>query len=215
MNVRPPAFARIRVAKRAVEDRAEAFALLDRGLFAHVGFVAEGRPMVMPMAYARIGETLYLHGASKTRIVKLAEGSPLCLTVTMVDGIVAARSGFHHSVNYRCVVVHGTGRAVADAEMDAALDAVVDHLLPGRSAEVRPMTAQERKATGVVALDVAAITMKRRAGPPIDDEADVAAGGWAGVLPVTTALGRGVGDAHTPFGAAEPPSLAAARARFA
>jgi nitroimidazol reductase NimA-like FMN-containing flavoprotein (pyridoxamine 5'-phosphate oxidase superfamily) len=214
MNVPLPPYARMRQSKRAVEDRAEAYAVLDTGLVGHVGFIAEGRPMVIPMAYARIGDTLYLHGASKTRIMRMTGGAPLCLTVTRIDGLVVARSGFHHSVNYACVVVHGTGRAVTGAEADAALDAVVDHLLPGRSGEVRGMTAQERKATGVIALDIDAITMKRRDGPPVDDAEDIAAGGWAGVLPVATVLGTGLADAHS--GAApEPPSLARARAKFA
>lgn len=208
-----PPYARIRYAKRTVDDRAEAYAVLDAGLVAHVGFVAEGRPMVIPMAYARIGDTLYLHGASKTRIMRLTGGAPLCLTVTRIDGLVVARSGFNHSVNYACVVVHGTGRAVTGAEADEALDAVVDHLLPGRSGEVRGMTAQERKATGVVAVDIGAMTMKRREGPPVDEAADIAAGGWAGVLPVATVLGAALADAHS-GGASEPASLALARERF-
>ena len=208
-----PPYARMRQSRRAVPDRAEAYAALDAGLVAHVGFIAEGRPMVIPMACARIGDVLYLHGASKARIVALAEGAPLCLTVTRIDGLVAARSGFRHSVNYACVVVHGAGRPATGAEADAALDAIVDHLLPGRSGEVRGMTAQERKATGVLAIDIEAITMKRREGPPADDPEDVAAGGWAGVLPVATALGPAVADAHA--GAApEPMSLARARAKF-
>lgn len=216
MNAPLRPFARIRVQKRAVHDRAEAYATLDRCLVGHVGFVAEGRPMVIPMAYVRDGDTLYIHGASKTRIATMTAGLPLCLTATLVDGLVVARSGFHHSVNYRSVVVHGAGRAVSDdGEFDAALDGIVDHLLPGRSAEIRAMNAQERKATRVVALEIEAITMKRRAGPPADDEEDLADGGWAGVLPVTTALGRGVPDAHTPAGTAEPASLAAARRKFA
>ena len=213
MNVPKPPYARIRQTKRAVDDCAEAYAVLDAGLVAHVGFIAEGRPMVIPMAYARIGDALYLHGASKTRIMRLTDGAPLCLTVTRIDGLVVARSGFHHSVNYACVVVHGAGRAVSGAEADAALDAVVDHLLPGRSGEVRGMTAQERRATGVLALDIEAVTMKRREGPPVDDAEDVAAGGWAGVLPVGAVLRPAVADAHS--GAApEPASLARARAKF-
>ncbi len=214
MNAPPPPHARIRYAKRAVDDRAEAYAVLDSGLVAHVGFIADGRPMVIPMAHARLGDTLYLHGAAKTRIMRLTGGAPLCLTVTRIDGLVVARSGFHHSVNYASVVVHGTGRAATGAEADAALDAVLDHLLPGRSGEVRGMTAQERKATGVVAIDIEAITMKRRDGPPVDDASDIAAGGWAGVLPVATVLGPGLADAHS-GAATEPASLARARARFA
>ena len=213
MTAPPPPYARMRQTRRAVDDRAEAYAVLDTGLVAHVGFIAEGRPMVIPMAYARVGNTLYLHGASKTRIMRLTGGAPLCLTVTHIDGLVVARSGFHHSMNYACVVVHGTGRAATGPEADAALDAVVDHLLPGRSGEVRGMTAQERKATGVIALDIEAITMKRRDGPPVDDAEDIAAGGWAGVLPVATVLGAGLADPHSDA-APEPVSLARARAKF-
>lgn len=208
-----PAFARIRKARRAVEDRAEAHAVIDTALVAHVGFVAEGRPMVIPMAIARIGDTLYLHGASKTRILQLADGAALCLTVTRIDGLVVARSGFNHSVNYACVVVHGTGRLVAGDEADAALDAVVDHLLPGRTREIRAMSAQERKATGVIAVEIEALTMKRRTGPPADDPEDVAAGGWAGVMPVAIVLGRPEPDAHSHDRTA-PASLAAAQTKF-
>jgi nitroimidazol reductase NimA-like FMN-containing flavoprotein (pyridoxamine 5'-phosphate oxidase superfamily) len=214
MTLAPPAYARMRKAQREVTDRAAALAVLDAGMVAHVGFIAEGRPMVMPMAYARRGDTLYLHGAAKTRIVALAGGAPLCLTVTLVDGLVVARSGFNSSINYRCVVVHGTGRAVDGAEVDVALDAVVEHLLPGRSREMRPMTGQERKATGVVALDIEVMTMKRRDGPPAEAEADAAAGTWGGVLPIASVMGPGEADAHTPPGTAEPGSLAAARAKF-
>ncbi|WP_135449858.1 MULTISPECIES: pyridoxamine 5'-phosphate oxidase family protein [Tabrizicola] len=211
-----PRFNRARNGKRALYDEATVHAILDAGLVGHVGFVAEGRPMVMPMAYARGPGCIWLHGASKARIVKLAEGAALTMTVTLLDGIVAARSGFHHSVNYRSAVVHGTGRAVTDTdELDTALQAITEHLLPGRSAEIRPMTAQERKATGVIALAVEAACAKVRSGPPADDAGDHALCLWGGVVPVVTALGRGVADAHTPEGLAEPPSISRARARFA
>jgi nitroimidazol reductase NimA-like FMN-containing flavoprotein (pyridoxamine 5'-phosphate oxidase superfamily) len=210
-----PRFNRVRNARRAVHDSATIEAILDAGLVAHVGFVAEDRPMVIPMAYARGPGCVWLHGASKARIVKMAAGAPMSLTVTIVDGIVAARSGFHHSVNYRSVVVHGTGRAVTDPEeFDRALAAITDHLLPGRTGEVRTMTAQERKATGVIALDVIAASAKVRTGPPVDDPADLALGLWAGVVPVVTALGRGIPDAATPEGVGEPLSITKARLRF-
>ena len=210
-----PRFNRARNPKRALYDEATLHAILDAGLVGHVGFVAEGRPMVMPMAYARGPGCVWLHGASKARIVKLADGAPLSMTVTLLDGIVAARSGFHHSVNYRSAVVHGTGRAVTDPdELDTALRAITEHLLPGRHAEIRPMTAQERKATGVVALTIEAASAKVRSGPPVDDDGDHALGLWGGVVPVVTALGRGVADAHTPETLPEPPSIARARARF-
>ncbi len=211
-----PRFNRARNRKRALYDEATVHAILDAGMVAHVGFVADGRPMVMPMAYARGPGCIWLHGASKARIVKLADGAPLSMTVTLLDGIVAARSGFHHSVNYRSAVIHGTGRAVTDSgELDTALQAITEHLLPGRYAEIRPMTAQERKATGVIALTVEAASAKVRSGPPVDDDGDHALGLWGGVVPVVTAIGRGVPDGHTPDGMAEPPSIARARARFA
>ncbi|TFL16663.1 pyridoxamine 5'-phosphate oxidase family protein [Jannaschia formosa] len=211
-----PRFNRARNPKRALYDEATVHAILDAGMVGHVGFVADGRPMVMPMAYARGPGCLWLHGASKARIVKLADGAPLSMTVTLLDGIVAARSGFHHSVNYRSAVVHGTGRAVTDPDdLETALQAITEHLLPGRCAEIRPMTAQERKATGVVALCIEAASAKVRGGPPVDDEGDHALGLWGGVVPVVTALGRGLPDAHTPEALPEPPSIARARARFA
>lgn len=208
-----PSYARVRQTKRAAYDRPSVHAVLDAGLVAHVGFVAEGRPMVIPMAYGRYGDTLYLHGASKTRIVAVTGGAPLCLTVTLVDGIVAARSAFHHSMNYRSVVVHGAGRLVTEeAEREAALRVITDHLLPGRWAEVRPMLAKERKATGVIALGIDAASVKRREGGPVEEPGDEALPIWGGVVPVTTALGRPVGDG---IGGAPPPlSVAAARARF-
>jgi nitroimidazol reductase NimA-like FMN-containing flavoprotein (pyridoxamine 5'-phosphate oxidase superfamily) len=211
-----PRFNRTRNGKRALYDAATVHAILDTGIVGHVGFIAEGRPMVMPMAYARGPGCLWLHGASKARIVKRAEGAPMSITVTLIDGIVAARSGFHHSVNYRSAVVHGTGRAVTDPEeLETALQAITEHLLPGRYAEIRPMTAQERKATGVIALTVEAASAKVRSGPPVDDPEDHDLGLWGGVVPVVTALGRGVPDQHTPEGMPEPTSIAGARARFA
>ena len=211
-----PRFNRARNPKRALYDAATVHAILDAGMVGHVGFIAEGRPMVMPMAYARGPGCIWLHGASKARIVRLADGVPMSMTVTLLDGIVAARSGFHHSVNYRSAVIHGTGRAVTDPqELETALQAITEHLLPGRYAEIRPMTAQERKATGVIALTLEAASAKVRSGPPVDDQGDHALGLWAGVVPVVTAIGRGVPDSHTPEGLAEPPSLARARTRFA
>lgn len=168
------------------------------------------------MAYARGPGCLWFHGPSKARIVNLADGAALTMTVTLLDGIVAARSGFHHSMNYRSAVVHGTGRAVSDPdELDTAMQAITEHLLPGRNAEIRPMTAQERKATGVIAVTIDAANAKVRSGPPVDDEGDHALGLWGGVVPVVTAIGRGVPDGHTPDGMAEPPSIARTRVRLA
>lgn len=211
----PPAYAKIRYAKRKVEDNAVAHAILDQGLVAHVGFVMDGRPMVIPMAYARDGDRLYIHGASKTRVVAKTGGLPMCLTVTHIDGLVVARSGFNHSVNYRSCVVHGTARWVTDdAEFDRALQLVVEHLLPGRCSEIREPTAQEEKATGVLALDIEAMTVKVRGGPPVDEPEDRVLDLWSGILPISAALGRGVPDGHTPATKPEPASLVAARQKF-
>lgn len=211
-----PSFNRIRYAKRADYERAAVHAVLDAGLVAHVGFVAEGRPMVIPVAYGRIGETVYLHGASKTRMVKLGAGAALCLTLTLVDGLVVARSGFNHSMNYRSAVLHGRGRAVTEAgEVLAALTAITDHALPGRTAELRPATPQELKATGVIALEVEAASAKSRRGPPVDDAEDIAAGGWAGLLPLALVAGTAIADAHCAPGATPPTSVGAARGRLA
>ena len=211
-----PPYAIARQQQRARYDEATVHAILDKGLVAHVGFVADGRPMVMPMAYGREGGTLFIHGASKTRIIRDNHaGVPVCVTVTLVDGIVAARSAFHHSVNYRSVVVHGEARPLTDPdEHDHALRVITEHLLPGRWQEVRPMLKKERKATGVLALAIDAASAKVRAGGPIDDDEDYALPIWAGVVPVTTALGQPVDDNRVPPEAPFPASLAAARRKF-
>lgn len=209
-----PSYAKARQAKRATYDEDVVHSILDKCLVGHVGFVAEGRPMVIPMAYARVGRIVYLHGASKTRIARL-DAVPVCLEVTELTGIVAARSGFHHSVNYRSAVVHGTARKVTGDELDPALDAILDQLLPGRSREVRPMSAQERKATGVVALDIEHAGAKVRTGPPVDDDEDLGLPIWAGVVPITTSLGIGVRDGYTPEDMVEAESVGAARTKFA
>ncbi|WP_336944897.1 pyridoxamine 5'-phosphate oxidase family protein [Asaia sp. HN010] len=208
-----PDYAKARQGKRARYDGATIHAILDTGLVGHVGFVAEERPMVMPMAYARCGDTLYLHGASKTRLMGL-DGLKICVTVTQLTGIVVARSTFHHSVNYRCAVVHGQARKVTGEEHARALDAITDHLLPGRSGEVRAMSVQELKATGVIAVDIEAASAKMRTGPPVEDPVDLPSTLWGGVLPVVTALGTGIQDAHTPEGTLPPDSLRKAQAKF-
>lgn len=209
-----PSYNRARNAKRASYDRDTVNAILQAGLVGHLGFIAEGRPMVMPMIYALGGNCIYLHGASKARIIKLGQDTPLSMTVTLVDGIVAARSAFHHSMNYRCAVVHGTGRAVTDpSEHEQAMQALTEHLLPNRYQEVRPITAQERKATGIIALEIEAASVKIRQGPPSDDKEDLDLGIWAGVIPVTTSLGRAVADNYSPD-SNEPQSVKAARVKF-
>ena len=212
-----PDYARARQPKRARYDEETINAILDAGLVGNVGFIAEGRPMVMPMAYARDGQTLYLHGATKTRIVAShAQGDPITMTVTLLDGIVAARSGFHHSMNYRAASVHGRVRLVSDlGEIETALKLITEHLLPLRWAEVRPMHDKERKATGVIALEIEAASAKIRQGLPADDPQDHDLPIWAGVIPIVTGLGMPIGDGITPGDVPPPPSTDLARRKFA
>jgi nitroimidazol reductase NimA-like FMN-containing flavoprotein (pyridoxamine 5'-phosphate oxidase superfamily) len=211
-----PGYARIRQMNRGGYDREVAMQILDAGLVAHVGFIHDNRPMVIPMAYARLGERVYLHGASTTRIVKANGGGVAAsLTVTLVDGLVVARSAFHHSMNYRCVIVHGTARRVEDGfEEVEALAAITDHLLPGRWAECREMMTKEQKATGVLVLDMEHVSTKVRTGGPVDDREDLGARIWAGVVPVVTALGQPHAAPDVPPGTPVPASVPAARRKF-
>lgn len=211
-----PAYARTRFRDRDIADPAAAFAVLREGRVAHVGFVDAGRPMVIPMIYGLVGETLYLHGAKATRIIKAnRERAPLCVTVTLVDGLVLARSAFHHSMNYRCVVAHGSARHVTDpAEREAALIALTDHMLPGRWDEVRPMTAKEEAATGILALDAEHITLKSRSGPPRDEPADHGLPIWAGVVGLGEWVTSVEDDPTLLPGIAPPASIAACIARL-
>lgn len=212
-----PRYARIRQMNRGSYDRDLAYGILDAGMVAHVGFVDGDRPIVIPMAYARIEDRLYIHGASTTRIVKANGGGvPASLEVTLVDGIVVARSGFHHSMNYRCAIVHGTAHLVENEEEQAtALAAITDHLLPGRWAECREMMPKELKATGVLALDMEHVSTKVRTGGPVDDAEDLGTGIWAGVVPVVTALGQPLAAADVPPDTPVPASVPAARRKFA
>ena len=171
---------------RASYDRALVDALLDEALVCHVGFVVDGQPYVIPTIHARAGDRLYVHGSAASRMLRtLAGGVELCVTVTLVDGLVLARSAFHHSLNYRSVVILGTAVPVTDpAEKLAALERVVEHVVPGRWREVRPPTTQELQATLVLALPIAEASAKIRTGPPLDDEADYALPAWAGEIPL-------------------------------
>tara|TARA_A100001391_G_scaffold156733_1_gene114925 strand:- start:13298 stop:13954 length:657 start_codon:yes stop_codon:yes gene_type:complete len=212
-----PPYARARQPRRARYDEETINDILDGGLVGHVGFIADGRPMVVPMAYARWGQTIYLHGASKARIVALhKDGDPISMTVALLEGIVAARSGFHHSMNYRAATVHGTTRLVTDpGEVEEALKLITEHLLPLRWNEVRPMHDKERKATGVIALEIEAASAKIRQAPPADDPEDHDLPIWAGVIPIITALGAPIGDGKTPGEVPPPPSAHLARKKFA
>jgi len=195
-----------RRAQRARYDRPTVHAILDEALVCHVGFVVDGEPCVIPTAYARVGETLYLHGSPANRMLRsLAEGLPVCVTVTLLDGIVLARSAFHHSMNYRSVVVFGRAHVVADeAEKARALHALVEHVCRGRSPDARPASEQELAQTLVLALPLAQVSAKIRSGPPIDDEADHALPVWAGVIPLQLAPGVPQADPLLAAGSAAP-----------
>ncbi|GAA0437306.1 pyridoxamine 5'-phosphate oxidase family protein [Streptomyces luteireticuli] len=183
---------------RVSYDRELVHAILDDGFLCHLGFVRDGAPVVLPTLYGRVGERLYVHGSTGSAPLRAAgragePGMPVCLTVTHVDGLVLARSAFNHSVNYRCVVVHGTARPVTDPEeLSTALDALVDQAVPGRAADSRPASAKERAATAVLRVDLDEVSAKVRAGGTDDDPEDLALPYWSGVVPVTAVRGTPV-----------------------
>lgn len=171
-------------------------AILDEALLCHVGFVVDGAPVVIPTIHWRDGDTLYFHGSAASRMLRsLRSGVEACVTVTLLDGLVLARSAFHHSMNYRSVVVFGTAREVGEEEKIAALGSLVEHVVRGRSAEVRPPNQQELRQTLVLALPIDEASAKIRTGGPVDDEEDYALPVWAGVLPLTLTPGAPVPDA--------------------
>jgi nitroimidazol reductase NimA-like FMN-containing flavoprotein (pyridoxamine 5'-phosphate oxidase superfamily) len=181
-----------RVPMRGVYEREALYAILDAGLVAHVGFCDEaGDPVVLPMAYARLGDELLLHGSTRARMLALVErGARLCVTVTHLDGLVLARSAFHHSVNYRSAVVFGRPRLLeTEQEKGSALAAFTDKLVAGRWDAVRPPTATELRVTAVAALAIEEASAKVRTGGPLDDPGDIALPIWAGVLPLVVAPG--------------------------
>jgi len=175
-----------RLPKRGRYDAETVYQILDHGFVCHVGFAVDGQPYVIPTNYGRSGDTLYLHGSAASRMLKTLSGRvPLCVTVTHVDGLVLARSAFHHSVNYRSAVILGTARLVdAPAEKLEALRVFTDHVMKGRWEDVRQPTEQELKATSVLALPLEEVSAKVRTGGPVDDEADYTLPVWAGVLPL-------------------------------
>ncbi|HET8798666.1 MAG TPA: pyridoxamine 5'-phosphate oxidase family protein [Thermoanaerobaculia bacterium] len=174
-----------RLPKRADYDSATIHAILDEALVCHVGFVVEGAPVVIPTIHWRQGDHLYFHGSAASRMLRsLRDGVEACVTVTLLDGLVLARSAFHHSMNYRSVVVFGKARVVEGEEKLRALDALVEHVIRGRSKEVRAANEIELKQTLVLALPIAEASAKIRTGGPIDDEEDYALPVWAGVLPL-------------------------------
>ena len=195
-----------RLPERAAYEREAIHAILDEGLICHVGVVADGQPFVIPCVYARIGDRIYLHGSPASRLLRaLAEGAPACVTVTLLDGLVLARSAFHHSMNYRSVVVLGTAQPVTDAEERlAALRAIVEHVVPGRWCEARRPSARELAQTLVVSLPTDEASAKLRRGPPLDDAADLELPVWAGELPLRIAAGEPIADPSLRPGIAAP-----------
>jgi nitroimidazol reductase NimA-like FMN-containing flavoprotein (pyridoxamine 5'-phosphate oxidase superfamily) len=187
-----------RLAKRGVYDKSQVHAILDEGFLCHVGFAVDGQPYVIPTGYARVGENIYIHGSAASRTLRtLDAGVDVCLTVTLVDGFVLARSAFHHSMNYRSVVVLGKARLVEDREEKLlALSSFTNHILPGRWDEVRQPTDQELKSTSVLVLALGEVSAKVRTGGPIDDEEDYALPIWAGVVPIRTTVGEPATDAR-------------------
>ena len=186
----------VREPHRGVYDREAAYQILDEGFICHVGFIADGQPFVIPTGYGRAGDQLYIHGSAASRMLRrLDEGVALCLTVTLLDGLVLARSVFNHSMNYRSVVVLGRATAVEDPqEKLQALRALSEHILPGRWDDARQPNEKELKATLVMRLPITEFSAKVRQGPPIDDEEDYAFPTWAGVIPLKMAVGAPIND---------------------
>jgi nitroimidazol reductase NimA-like FMN-containing flavoprotein (pyridoxamine 5'-phosphate oxidase superfamily) len=196
-----------RLPERGRYDRETVHAILDAGFVCHVGYAVDGHPVVTPTSYWREDDHVYFHGSSASRMLRTLsdDGVPCCLTVTHTDGLVLARSAFHHSVNYRSVMLFGTARPVTDEAAKArALEAFVERLYPGRWATLRPMTAQERKATSVLRLEIDEASAKIRAGAPKDDEEDYALPIWAGVVPLTMTVGQPVPDDRLAGGVETP-----------
>lgn len=201
---------------RALEDRLDLHTFLADALVAHLGVNVGEHPVVLPTAYAvdldgpDEGGTLYLHGSVAAGWLRKASGATVCVTITELDGLVAGRSGFHHSMNYRSAVIIGVVRPVDDpTERQHALDLIVDHMIPGRSATLRPSTRKELAATAVLAVPLIEASMKARAGDPVDEPSDVDAGIWGGSIPLRRVAGLPVSSAESPW---YPPADVAARA---
>jgi hypothetical protein len=198
-----------RLPQRAEYDAAAIYRILDEAFVCQVGFVVDGQPYVIPTGYGRLGNRLYLHGSAASRMLRsLAGGVEVCVTVTLIDGLVLARSAFHHSMNYRSVMILGKATVVEDeAEKLAALRAFTEHIVPGRWAEVRPPNEQELKSTLVLSLPLAEVSAKVRTGPPLDDEEDQAWPVWAGCLPLRLAASAPVNDPCLLPGIEPPPYI--------
>lgn len=195
-----------RLHERGRYDRESVFAVLDASLFCHIGYVIDGQPYVTPTGYWRVDDHLYWHGSSASRMLRTqSAGIPVCFTVMIVDGLVLARSGFHHSVNYRSVMAFGQARKIEDNdEKRAALNSYVDRFLPQRNRELRPIDAQELKATTLLRMTIEEASAKIRTGPPKDDEPDYDLPVWAGVVPIRQVFGEPVPDPRLPEGTKLP-----------
>jgi uncharacterized protein len=198
---------------RARYERETINAIVDEALICHIGFSVDGQPYVIPTTHARVENRLYIHGSVGSRMLKnMKAGVPVCVTVTLLDGLVLARSAFHHSMNYRSAVILGIAQEVLDEEEKrAAFDALVNHVVSGRAAMVRPANAQELKATTVLRLSIAEASAKVRRGPPIDAEEDYMLDCWAGVLPMQLMPGHPIDDPRLEFGTPVPAGVASYR----
>lgn len=185
-----------RIPKRGHYDRETINAILDEAIICHVGFAVEGQPYVIPTGFARVDDVIYIHGSAASRMLReLSKGVDVCVTVTILDGLVLARSAFHHSMNYRSVVILGKAELVTDeTEKMAALEALTDHFVPERWKDVRPPTELEMKATSVLRLPLTEASAKIRSGPPVDDDADHELDVWAGVVPISLVKGEPIQD---------------------
>jgi uncharacterized protein len=196
-----------RLPKRGHYDRETIFGILDEGFICHVGFVVDEQPFVIPTGYARVDDKLYIHGSQASRMLRtVAGGVNVCVTVTIIDGLVLARSAFHHSMNYRSVVVFGRASIVEDhSEKLAALLAFSEHIVKGRWNDVREPSEQELRATTVLSLPLEEASAKIRVGPPLDDEEDYKLPIWAGVIPLQLVAGEPIKDPRLPEGIEVPP----------
>tara|TARA_B100000029_G_scaffold506817_1_gene590279 strand:- start:1367 stop:1999 length:633 start_codon:yes stop_codon:yes gene_type:complete len=175
-----------RISDRGHYDQDSIFSIIDEAMICHVGFIQNNNPVVIPTIHARLDNTLYIHGSGASRMLKLISKKNICVTISLIDGIVLARSAFHHSMNYRSVVIFGSGRKIDNPkEKLNALKAVSDHLIPERWDDVRPPNQKELDATTVIAISLEEASAKIRTGPPLDDEDDYKLSVWAGVLPIT------------------------------
>ena len=195
-----------RLPKRGHFDRETVYGILDEGFICHIGFAPGGQPVVIPTGYARVDDNLYIHGSQASRMLKtLSGGVDACVTVTIIDGLVLARSAFHHSMNYRSVVIFGRATLIEDREEKyAALVALSEHIIRGRWNDVREPTEQEMKATSVLSLPLVEASAKIRTGPPLDDEEDYALPIWAGVVPLRLEAGEPIADPRLPAGISVP-----------